>query len=57
MSATAPRLLIEADPAPVRLLRPEGRSDFLLTGDHAGRAIVELAAVVGSTVSSNKTTT
>jgi len=33
------RLLAEDDPAPVRVLRPAGRSDFLLTGDHAGRAI------------------
>src|SRR5947209_17913915 len=38
MSATL-RLLAERDPAPVRVLRPEGRADFLLTGDHAGRAI------------------
>jgi predicted N-formylglutamate amidohydrolase len=47
MSATAPRLLIEADPAPVRLLRPEGRSDFLLTGDHAGRAIPQRLGTLG----------
>src|SRR2546423_1129073 len=33
------RLLAEDDPAPVRVLRPAGRADFLLTGDHAGRAI------------------
>jgi predicted N-formylglutamate amidohydrolase len=32
-------LLGEADPAPVRVLRPEGSSDFFLTADHAGRAI------------------
>src|SRR5256885_6457089 len=32
-------LLTTEDPAPVRMLRPQGRSDFLLTGDHAGRAI------------------
>src|SRR5213596_1563454 len=38
MSATL-RLLAERDPAPVRVLRPEGRADFLLTGDHAGRVI------------------
>lgn len=33
------RLLAPDDPAPVRMHRPEGSSDFLLTGDHAGRAI------------------
>src|SRR5437763_2243597 len=33
------RLLAEDAPAPVRVLRPAGRADFLLTGDHAGRAI------------------
>lgn len=33
------RLLTTDDPAPVRVLRPEGSSDFLLTADHAGRAI------------------
>ena len=33
------RLLEDGDPAPVRVLRPRGRSDFLLTADHAGRAI------------------
>jgi len=33
------RLLGPDDPDPVRLLRPEGSSDFLLTADHAGRAI------------------
>jgi predicted N-formylglutamate amidohydrolase len=32
--------LLEADePQPLRVLRPEGRSDFLLTADHAGRRI------------------
>jgi len=33
------RLLGPDDPGPVHLLRPEGSSDFLLTADHAGRAI------------------
>jgi predicted N-formylglutamate amidohydrolase len=33
------RMLGEDDPAPVRVVRPNGRSDFLLTADHAGRAI------------------
>ena len=34
-----PKLLGAGDPPPVRVLRPEGRSRFLLTADHAGRAI------------------
>jgi predicted N-formylglutamate amidohydrolase len=33
------RLFDKDDPAPVRVLRPNGRSDFFLTADHAGRAI------------------
>ena len=33
------RLIGEADPAPVRVLRPDGASEFFLTADHAGRAI------------------
>src|SRR5690242_8258121 len=32
-------LLGEGDPPPVRVLRPSGHSGFLLTADHAGRAI------------------
>jgi predicted N-formylglutamate amidohydrolase len=36
---TAGQLLGAGDPPPVRVLWPEGRSDFLLTADHAGRAI------------------
>jgi predicted N-formylglutamate amidohydrolase len=32
-------LLGPDDPPPVRVLRPEGGCDFLLTADHAGRAI------------------
>src|SRR5947209_15324908 len=39
MSEAADRLLAPDDPLPVRVLRPEGRSDFVLTADHAGRAI------------------
>ena len=34
-----PRLLDDDEPAPVRVLRAGGASDFLLTADHAGRAI------------------
>lgn len=37
--ARAPRLLADDEPSPVRVLRPDGRSDFLLTADHAGRRI------------------
>jgi predicted N-formylglutamate amidohydrolase len=32
-------LLDETDPPPVRVLRPEGGSDFFLTADHAGQAV------------------
>ncbi len=32
-------LLTADDPAPVRVLRPDGASDLFLTADHAGRAI------------------
>src|SRR3954447_11809701 len=41
------RLLTPDDPAPVRVLRPQGRSDFLLTGDHAGRAIPRRLGTLG----------
>jgi predicted N-formylglutamate amidohydrolase len=33
------RLLAEDEPPPVRMLREDGASDFLLTADHAGRLI------------------
>jgi predicted N-formylglutamate amidohydrolase len=33
------RLIGEGDPAPVRVLRPAGASQFFLTADHAGRAV------------------
>jgi predicted N-formylglutamate amidohydrolase len=36
---TSQRLLGDGDPPPVRLLRPDGRSEFFLTADHAGSAI------------------
>ena len=39
MAQSPEPLLGEGDPAPVRVLRPRGRSDFFLTADHAGRAI------------------
>ena len=47
MSGVEWRLLAEGDPAPVRVLRPEGRSDFLLAGDHAGRAIPQRLGTLG----------
>jgi predicted N-formylglutamate amidohydrolase len=39
MPDTELRLLGDGDPPPVRVLRPESGSNFLLTADHAGRAI------------------
>ena len=39
MADPEPPLLGEGDPPPVRVLRPEAHSPFLLTADHAGRAI------------------
>src|ERR1051325_3467051 len=39
MPVSADHLLAPDDPPPVRVLRPDGRSDFVLTADHAGRAI------------------
>ena len=44
---TAGQLLGADDPHPVRVLRPEGRSDFLLTADHAGRAIPRRLGMLG----------
>jgi predicted N-formylglutamate amidohydrolase len=41
------RLLGDGDPPPVRTLRPNGRSDFLLTADHAGRAIPQRLGDLG----------
>ena len=40
-------LLAPDDPAPVRVQRPGGNSDFLLTADHAGRAIPGRLADLG----------
>lgn len=37
--AEAEDLLAPDEPSPVRVLRPDGASDFLLTADHAGRLI------------------
>jgi predicted N-formylglutamate amidohydrolase len=47
MSESPDRLLAPDDPLPVRVLRPEGRSDFVLTADHAGRAIPKRLGMLG----------
>jgi predicted N-formylglutamate amidohydrolase len=39
MTATASALLSPGEPTPVRVLRENGASDFMLTADHAGRII------------------
>jgi len=41
------RLLGDGDPAPVRMLRPLGASQFLLTADHAGRLIPRVLGDLG----------
>ncbi len=41
------QLLGEGDPAPVRVLRPTGASEFFLTADHAGRAIPRQLGTLG----------
>ena len=40
-------LLAADEPAPVRVLRPEGRSPFFLTADHAGRLIPARLSTLG----------
>ena len=47
MSDDAAHLISEGDPAPVRVLRPSGGSEFFLTADHAGRAIPRRLANLG----------
>jgi predicted N-formylglutamate amidohydrolase len=39
MSQGTPKLLSSTDPAPVRVINETGGSDFVLTADHAGRAV------------------
>jgi predicted N-formylglutamate amidohydrolase len=46
---TALRLLGDADPAPVEVLRPGARSPFLLTAEHAGRAFPKRLGTLGLT--------
>jgi predicted N-formylglutamate amidohydrolase len=41
------QLLGDGDPPPVRVLRPDGRSVFFLTADHAGRAIPRRLGALG----------
>jgi len=40
-------LLAADEPAPVRILRPEGASDFVLAADHAGRLIPRALGTLG----------
>jgi predicted N-formylglutamate amidohydrolase len=47
MVETAERLLAEDEPAPVRVLRNRGSSDFFLTADHAGRLIPHRLGTLG----------
>ena len=47
MTDAAARLLGDDDPSPVRVLAPEAGSDFLLTADHAGRAIPRRLGTLG----------
>jgi predicted N-formylglutamate amidohydrolase len=47
MSDDPAQLLGEDDPAPVRVLRPSGVSEFFLTADHAGRAIPRQLGTLG----------
>ena len=46
-TADALPLLGADDPAPVRVLRTDGRSDFLLTADHAGQTIPRRLGTLG----------
>jgi predicted N-formylglutamate amidohydrolase len=47
MQATDAAFLAAEEPAPVRVLRPEGRSPFFLTADHAGRLIPARLGTLG----------
>ena len=47
MAEGARRLLGPDEPAPVWLLRSDGRADFVLTADHAGRAIPRALSDLG----------
>lgn len=47
MTVPLANLLAADEPDPVRVLRPEGGSDFLLTADHAGRLIPRVLGTLG----------
>ena len=47
MAQSGVHLLSADDPPPLRVLRPNGHSDFLLTADHAGRAIPRRLGTLG----------
>src|SRR3954453_11617384 len=47
MAATVPALLAPDEPNPVRILRETGASDFVLTADHAGKAIPRRLGTLG----------
>ncbi len=47
MAANVPALLAPDEPGPVRILRESGRSDFILTADHAGKAIPRRLGTLG----------
>ena len=47
MSSPDLRLLTPDEPPPVRLLRPQGISDFVLAADHAGRLIPRALGTLG----------
>jgi predicted N-formylglutamate amidohydrolase len=42
-----PRLLMDGDPPPVEVLRPQGASPFLLSAEHAGRAFPKRLGTLG----------
>jgi len=47
MTAIEPALIAADEPPPVRRLRPDGGSDFVLTADHAGRLIPRALGTLG----------
>jgi predicted N-formylglutamate amidohydrolase len=47
MTAPDQSLLANDEPPPVRVLRPEGASDFVLAADHAGRLIPRVLGTLG----------
>lgn len=47
MTASVPALLELGEPEPVRVLRAEGRSTFVLTADHAGRLFPRRLGTLG----------